>query len=328
MEIKAVLSALIEREGKEILLPENRIRLTELLTAQQAYAPEMQAFLLCLSCTDPAAMAEMREMTLTEYQNLLRSCILHTKLQYDVCVEDLSLLLSLMQITVSNVSAEAKSLLPEPELPLMRKYCSYEDVQRSLAEAKAQNDPNAAATINAELMRADVTEAFYRYGIIKVSQEKAADRRTGEQSLMTAATRGHVPAALFLGDYYMTAGEFAKAHRYYCGFGAPMLNAQQRDHVYVLELMKRTNLRVIVLEFLFALLGIAGALILAFRLPVSTGGFIGACIGAAVMAGCAVYAVCKFFKEPLFHSQPLYIAELTGFFAALFSLIIGTDVII
>ena len=194
-------------------------------------------------------------------------------------------------------------------------------------EAEAESDPNAAATIYAELMRSDVTEAYYRYGMLKVHQEQADDRRNGVKSLITAATRGHVPAALFLGDYYMSAGEFAKAHRYYCGFGAPALNETQRDHVYVLEMMIRTNLRVIIMEFLFALLGILCAAVLAVILPVSAGACIGACIGAAVMTGFAVYAVCKFLREPLFRSQALYLGELAGFFAALFSLIAGTEVI-
>lgn len=327
MEIRQTLEALLETSGKELLLPKNRPKLVQLLTEQQAYTTEMQAFLLCLSSTDPAALTEMQEMTLTEYQNLLRTCIRRTNLQYDTCVQELSLLLSLMQVTVSGVSAAAKNLLPEPELPAMRKYYSYDDVQRILAQAKAAADPNEAASLCAELMRADVTEAFYQFGVIKLRQKQENDRRLGERSLITAAARGHVPAAMLLGDYYMTTGDFSKAHRYYCGFGAPVLNAERSAHVCVLEMMKRTNLRVVIAELLFALLGIVFAVVLAVMLPVSGGACLAAGLGAAVTAGCAVFAVCKFLQEPLAHTQLLYLGDLAGFFIALFSVILGTDVI-
>ena len=324
-----ILNVLTTANGKELLLPEKRQELIALLHEKALYSTEMQALLLCLSSINPAALLEQSEITLVEYQNMLRTCIQETKLQYEACAEHLSVLLKLCEVQIPGDPVPANEILSDTEPPEMKKYYSYDDVRSYLSNAaKKQDDPNTAASLYAELMRADVTEAYYQYGNMSIAAEDDDARKKGEKSLLTAASRGNIPAALRLGDYYMSIGKYAQAQRFYCRFGGAALNEERRNHVFVLELIKRSDLRTIAAQFLFMLLcaGFIGFLLLSGN---ATG--IGKTIPlilTACMLGCAGFSVIQFLRNPLVQSKLLFFIEIFCFLGAVGFLFAGMDVTI
>lgn len=334
MTNKDVLTVLTQAGGKDLLLPERRQELTALLHEKQLYTPDMQGFLLCMSCINPGSLLERSELTLTEYQNLLRTCIQESHLNYEACAEHLATLFAVLHVDVHGASEAAKNLLPEETEPKEppKMYYSYDDVRSYLMNAqRKQDDPNAASALYAELMRADVTEAFYQYGCLNIASEDAETRKKGEESLKTAASRGNIPAALRLGDHYMASGNYAAAEKYYCSFGGAALSAERRGNVYILELIKRSGLRTVIAQVILALLfavflGITAAAALRSGQKPSALFELLTPVFSALMLVCTGWSALRFLRNPLRQSRLLFFGEVFCFLAAVCCIFAGMDV--
>ena len=156
-------------------------------------------------------------------------------------------------------------------------------------------------------------------------------RKKGAESLMTAASRGNTPAALRLGDYYMATGDFAAAQRCYCGFGGAVLNEERRSNVYILEQIKRSNLRTVIAQVILVLLfavflGVTAAIALTAKWKPAVPFEILVPVFSLLMLGLTGWSVLRFLHNPLKQPGILLLGQIFCFLAAVCCLFVGMDV--
>ncbi len=124
----------------------------------------------------------------------------------------------------------------------------------------------------------------------------------------------------------MSVGNFQEAQRYYCGFGGAVLNDERRNNVYILDLMRRSGLRMVAAALLYAVIGTIAALITAFLLHAKGLPLLLTAVFSAGMLICAGLAGRRFLREPLFRARMLFLGEIGCFLGAVFCAAAGMDV--